>query len=165
MKEKGLHGPHDLNSLGRLRECRRRAPRFQFVKVVVHRIDPTSETEDLGLTAIPQQPNIGAEIDGIDLRKELSDDLRDQLRKLLLEYKVLFFRDQKLTRDQHIEFGRRFGNFDVHPLVQADEPLIQAISAERFRKKCGSREKLYQPLAFGRNLSYGASPRFHTARG
>ena len=39
-----------------------------------------------------------------------------------------------MTRDQHIEFGRRFGELDVHPLVQADEPLIQAISAERFRK-------------------------------
>ncbi|MGA2410199.1 MAG: TauD/TfdA family dioxygenase [Candidatus Binataceae bacterium] len=93
-----------------------------------------SETEDFGLTAIPQQPHIGAEISGIDLRNELSDDRRDQLRKLLLEFKVLFFRDQKLTRDQHIEFGRRFGNLDVHPLVQADEPLIQAISAEAFKK-------------------------------
>ena len=49
------------------------------------------ETEDFGLTTILQQPNIGAEIRGIDLRDELTNDLRDRLRKLLFEFKVLFF--------------------------------------------------------------------------
>jgi taurine dioxygenase len=91
-----------------------------------------------GVTAVPQQPNIGAEIYGIDLREPLNDSLRDQLRRFLLQYTVLFFRDQELTREQHIQFGREFGELDVHPLVQADEPLIQAISAERFRKNSAS---------------------------
>ena len=90
--------------------------------------------ENSGLTAIPQQPSLGAEIFGIDLREPLNEELHAQLWELLLKYKVLFFRDQRIIREQHIQFGRQFGELDVHPLVQADEPLIQAISAERFRK-------------------------------
>jgi taurine dioxygenase len=90
--------------------------------------------ENAGLTAIPQQPSLGAEIFGIDLREPLNGELRTELRKLLLKYKVLFFRNQQITREQHIQFGRQFGELDVHPLVRADEPLIQAISAERVKR-------------------------------
>lgn len=92
------------------------------------------DIENYGLTVIPQQPRIGAEIHGIDLRAPLTDELRNELKQLLLQYKVLFFRDQDINREQHIAFGRQFGDLDVHPIVQADEPLIQAISAERIKK-------------------------------
>jgi taurine dioxygenase len=96
------------------------------------------EAENPDLTVIPQQPNIGAEVFGIDLRVPLTDELRGRVRDLLLRYKVLFFRDQGITREQHVEFGRQFGDLDVHPLVQADDPLIQAISAARFRENAAS---------------------------
>ena len=46
----------------------------------------------------------------------------------------VWYRDQDITREQHLAFGRLFGDLDVHPIVQADEPLIQAISAERIKK-------------------------------
>ena len=92
------------------------------------------DTENYGLTVIPQQPRIGAEIYGIDLSTPLTSELCEELKSLLLQYKVLFFRDQDLSREQHIVFGSQFGDLDVHPIVQADEPLIQAISAERIKK-------------------------------
>src|SRR5580658_556209 len=92
-----------------------------------------------GLTVTPQQPLIGAEVAGIDLREILSAENREQLRKLLNKYKVLFFRDQQISREQHIAFGRQFGDLDIHPIVQAAEaPVIQPISAERLRKYAGS---------------------------
>ena len=94
------------------------------------------DTENYGLTVIPQQPRIGAEIYGLDLSAPLTSELYKELKSLLLQYKVLFFRDQDLSREQHIALGRRFGDLDVHPLVQADEPLIQAISAERKATAC-----------------------------
>ena len=100
------------------------------------------DVDHYGLTVIPQQPRIGAEIYGIDLRAPLTSDLYEELISLLLQYKVLFFRDQDLSREQHIAFGRRFGDLDVHPVVQADEPLIQAISAERI-KRSSARVKGY----------------------
>jgi alpha-ketoglutarate-dependent taurine dioxygenase len=51
-----------------------------------------------GLEVTQQQPRIGAEVAGIDLREPLSAKQRENLRGLLLKYKVLFFRDQPLSR-------------------------------------------------------------------
>jgi taurine dioxygenase len=87
------------------------------------------------LTITPQQPRIGAEVGSIDLREPLSPELRDRLKELLVQYKVLFFRHQFITREQHVAFGRTFGELTVHPLIRADGIAeIQNISAERFRK-------------------------------
>jgi alpha-ketoglutarate-dependent taurine dioxygenase len=83
------------------------------------------------LTVRPLQPTIGAEISGIDLRQPLSDSCRDEIKAILLEYKVVFFRDQDLTPDQHTAFARRFGPLYVHPNVEPLErqPHIHKIAA------------------------------------
>jgi alpha-ketoglutarate-dependent taurine dioxygenase len=81
----------------------------------------------------PLQPTIGAEIEGVDLRYPLSDAARDQIRAAILRYKVVFFRDQDLDRDQHAAFARQFGPLYTHPSVRksyADQvPAIHQISA------------------------------------
>jgi taurine dioxygenase len=61
----------------------------------------------------PLQPKLGAEIGGIDLRQPIDDAQRDGLYAALLRYKVLFFRDQDITRDQHIAFASAFGDLEV----------------------------------------------------
>ena len=45
----------------------------------------------------PYTEVIGAEVRGVDLSDPLDDELRDEIRHALLEWKVLFFRDQHLT--------------------------------------------------------------------
>jgi len=52
---------------------------------------------------------LGAEVTGIDLSKPLDDEIFDQVRRAFLEHQVLLFRGQRLTREQHIAFSRRFG--------------------------------------------------------
>src|SRR5581483_9341137 len=74
-----------------------------------------------GLTITRLQPDIGAEISGIDLRLPLNDDLRDLLYAAMMKYRVIFFRDQQLNRQQHVALGRNFGRLEVHPLHQEDE--------------------------------------------
>ena len=54
-------------------------------------------------------PLIGSEIHGVDLRNDLADGTIAEIRAILLERKVVFFRDQPVTRGQHIAFARRFG--------------------------------------------------------
>ena len=39
----------------------------------------------------------------------------DELRRLLVEHQVLFFRDQALTPEQHQDFGASFGALLLHP--------------------------------------------------
>ena len=56
----------------------------------------------------PLSANIGAEVQGVDLTK-LDDTTFDQIQEAFLRHQVLFFRDQELTREQHLSSGRRFG--------------------------------------------------------
>jgi alpha-ketoglutarate-dependent sulfate ester dioxygenase len=84
----------------------------------------------------PLEPEIGAEISGIDLRQPLSDAARDGIKNALLKYKVVFFRDQELNNEQHAAFAARFGKLYVHPNTKRDEKIanIHKISAEDFAK-------------------------------
>lgn len=61
-------------------------------------------------------PHIGAEIRGLDVSKGLSGLESSELDQAFREWMVLALRDQDLTRDQHKDFGRRFGKLHVHPM-------------------------------------------------
>ncbi len=69
----------------------------------------------------PQTPTIGAFITGLDLSQEQPQDVIDALRAALVEWKVIFFRDQPLSEEQHIAFARRFGELEVHPVTPKDQ--------------------------------------------
>jgi alpha-ketoglutarate-dependent sulfate ester dioxygenase len=103
--------------------------------------------QDGTITVRPLQPTIGAEISGIDLRYPLSDAVRDQIKATILHYKVVFFRDQDLDREQHAAFARQFGPLYTHPSVNkpyADKvPAIHQIAAADAKKyeKIAERQK------------------------
>lgn len=61
---------------------------------------------------------IGAEIVGVDLSADLSNDIISEIRKALVQYKVIFFRRQQLDTDGQIAFARRFGEVTTaHPTL------------------------------------------------
>lgn len=65
---------------------------------------------------------LGAEIHNLDLASVSDDAIYGWISEQLVEHKVLFFRDQNLTSDQHIAFGERFGEvLDVHPWSPSKE--------------------------------------------
>ena len=70
--------------------------------------------------ATPLGATVGAELAGVDLTAELPDAVIDELRQALLDYKVIFFRDQPLTPPQHVAFARRFGELEIHPFIPAN---------------------------------------------
>jgi taurine dioxygenase len=65
----------------------------------------------------PLTPTIGAEIAGVDLR-DVDDELHADIRRCLLEWKVLFFRDQNVGRDEQASLARRFGELENHPFYR-----------------------------------------------
>ena len=70
----------------------------------------------------PLTATIGAEIGGVDLADDLDDTVIEEIRGALLEWKVVFFRDQhRLDRDRHVAFGRRFGDLEIHPITPKDQ--------------------------------------------
>jgi taurine dioxygenase len=58
---------------------------------------------------------LGAEVYGIDLARLSTKQEIDAIKQLLLQHLVLFFPNQNLTVDQHVEFGRMFGPLEGHP--------------------------------------------------
>lgn len=62
----------------------------------------------------PLTPVIGAQVNNVDLAK-MKDNEFDSLKDAFLEHQVLFFRDQDLSVEEHIEFGARFGELHIHP--------------------------------------------------
>ena len=59
--------------------------------------------------------NIGISIEGIDL-SNLDNDTFQKIKKLWLEYLVIEFPNQNISDEDHIEFGKRFGELEVHPI-------------------------------------------------
>ena len=69
----------------------------------------------------PLTCSIGAELFDVNLGDAARDDaLFAELRELLLEYKVLFLRDQDMTRAEHVALAERFGPLEDHPAVGSD---------------------------------------------
>src|SRR5262245_40297272 len=85
------------------------------------------------LTLDKLTPVIGAELAGIDLSKPLSDRQLDEIHRALLENLVIFFRDQTLPAEQHLAFGRLFGDLHLHPAAPHEKglPELMTIYADK----------------------------------
>ncbi|MDI1288234.1 MAG: TauD/TfdA family dioxygenase [Reyranella sp.] len=85
------------------------------------------------LTVDKLTPIIGAEIDGIDLSKPLSNRQQDEIHRALAENLVIFFRDQHLSHEQHLGFGRLFGDLHIHPAAPTEtgKPELMIIHADK----------------------------------
>jgi len=71
-------------------------------------------------------PKFGAEIFGVDISKDLSNDLISEIRSVFLEFGVIFFRDQKLTPENQVRFGEYFAELSEYPFVEGlkESPLV-----------------------------------------
>jgi len=83
-------------------------------------------------------PIIGAEISGVDIGELVSDDARSnrqmgEIQRAIAENLVIFFRDQHITPQQHLAFGRKFGELHIHPAAphEGDDPALMKIYADK----------------------------------
>lgn len=64
---------------------------------------------------------IGAELVGVSLADAAKDEaLFLAIKAELLRHKVLFLRDQDISRADHVAFARRFGELEDHPVAGSD---------------------------------------------
>jgi taurine dioxygenase len=75
-------------------------------------------------------PTIGAEVEGVDLGEPLDDATLAEVRRALLQCKVIFFRNQPITPAEQVAFARRFGELEEHPFL----PRGEAPEVIRFAK-------------------------------
>ncbi|GAB3760205.1 TauD/TfdA family dioxygenase [Ramlibacter monticola] len=69
---------------------------------------------------------LGAELQGVDLARDLTDDLASRIRQALLEHQVIFFRNQELAPAQFLRFAQAMGQPVEYPFVKGIEghPVI-----------------------------------------
>src|SRR5262245_31646412 len=79
----------------------------------------------------PLGATIGAEITGVDLTRDLPDDVIAEIRHALHAYKVIFFRRQPLTPAGHVAFARRFGDLEVHPFLASNTGQPELVRFEK----------------------------------
>jgi taurine dioxygenase len=63
---------------------------------------------------------LGAEVCDIDVSRPMSEACFGEIYHAFLQYGILLFRNQDITREQHIDFSRRFGELDRHDALPRD---------------------------------------------
>src|SRR3954454_13433681 len=107
----------------------KQGPRYRHV---------TAESEPYETIGVEKlTPIIGAEISGVDIGKLVDGDTSnrqmDEIHRALAENLVIFFRDQHISSDQHLDFGRKFGELHIHPAAPAEpgHPELMVIHADK----------------------------------
>jgi taurine dioxygenase len=82
---------------------------------------------------VPYGPTFVAEIHGIDFTRPVSDGAARTIHRALMDFKVVFFRDAEMTPEQHVAFGKQFGELTVHPFVPHLEHLPEVMVLDNHR--------------------------------
>ena len=84
--------------------------------------------------------SLGAEVSGVNLADDLSDEVLAEVRAALLENLVIVFRDQELAPDRQLAFARRWGDIHLHPFMvgMADHPeVLRIVKTPQDKKNFG----------------------------
>ena len=69
---------------------------------------------------------LGAEVSGIDL-KDSSEKNFKNINNLLLEHKVIFFRNQKITPEEQLALAKHFGPLETHAYVKGRDKYPEIV--------------------------------------
>ena len=83
-------------------------------------------TSRAGFTVTRRGAFLGAEISGVDLTRPLPKDQLEAIEAALVEHELIIFRDQDITSEHLLAFGRRFGELTVHPFAphETEAPVL-----------------------------------------
>lgn len=92
---------------------------------------PETQGSTSAITVEPLTLRIGAEIRGVDATKPIPENQAQELRDLLNKWKVIFFRDANIDRDQQYVFAEAFGPImrDYEIFSTPSYPGLQIVKA------------------------------------
>ena len=105
------------------------------------------------ISVVPCSPHVGAEIFNIDLTRPLTDLEISELRRAFTEHLVVFFRDQKISFEDHVRLGEYFGRIGAHVgkstiSKTTDDPRVRKFHYDSHTPKVsGDRWHTDQPCA------------------
>ena len=105
------------------------------------------------LTVEPTTGTLGAEVSGLDMA-EVDAATAQELRQLWLTHKVLVLRDQHVSIDEHIAFGRLFGELEIHPFTEGIDGHPEIVLLEAG----GDTGKSFVAAAWHSDVTWRAEP-------
>ena len=95
-----------------------------------------------GWSVEPLTGTLGAVISGVSLANDLSDAEVGAIRSVLVAFRVIFFRDQRISPTQQVAFAARFGELTLaHPLLGGlddDHPEVLVLDSTNYPLGVGS---------------------------
>jgi taurine dioxygenase len=84
------------------------------------------------VTVAPVAGACGAVLGGVDLADHLDDEVIAEIRRAVLDHRVVFFRGQRLDPDRQVAFSRRFGPYSPVPFIEpvTEHPEVIAVVRE-----------------------------------
>ena len=131
---------HSVGPLGHLAAERARLAELSW---------PTFDVEPVGAT-------IGAEVTGIELASCDDPVVLADLRQALLAFKVLFFRAQDLSQEQHVAFARHFGALETHPFLVSNPDVPELVRFEKSADVGGYENGWHSDVTWRETPSMGA---------
>ena len=99
---------------------------------------------------------LGAFINDLNLTEKISDEDFESLYKALSEYEVLFFRDQKISFDNHRRFASAFGSMQTHPAYPTVEGFPEITILENDKENPSNIEEWHTDMTFKKNPPLGS---------
>jgi len=108
------------------------------------------------ITVTPKGVTLGAEVSGVELGGDLPDEVIAEIRRALVEFKVLVFRGQPLTSADHVGFARRFGELEVHPFLMGSAEHPELVRFEKGAESGGFENGWHHDVTWREAPSMGA---------
>jgi len=128
-----------------LKERHEQLSRLSWKKILVERVSPC----------------LGAQISGVDLCEPLDDQTFEEIRAALLAYRVIFFRDQNMSSEQHLAFAKRFGELEEHPFIQSDAADAEVVRFDKDEQAVGVENLWHSDVSWREVPSLGSVLRAH----
>jgi len=102
-------------------------------------------------------PKIGAEIVGLDFSETLTDQNSDKIYNLLIENKVIFFRNKKMTPETHIKFAKSLGDIEPpHPVYPNVQNYPEIVLLENNKKNPPDTDVWHTDVTFKHNPPFAS---------
>ena len=99
---------------------------------------------------------LGAELHGVDLCQDLSPEVYAEIRRLLIEHQVIFFRDQDISSAQHKELAESFGPVQTHPAYETVDGFPEITILESTSDKPSKIEVWHSDMTFRKHPPLGS---------
>jgi len=107
-------------------------------------------------TVKPLAAALGVELSGVDFASGLTPEVFQEVRRLLVEHQVIFFRDQDIRPQQHHDLAASFGPLQTHPAYSTVDGFPEITILESTAENPSKIEAWHTDMTFRQHPPMGA---------